>query len=569
MNAVQRYRERRILRLERRFGEYHGHVRFDADDEETNNGGGNSSGGHGNTRIPYGLCQREGIKIQPNWTPKDAWDALAGKGYSASDVYKELRETGKVPQGKPKEPEKPKLDKKQIDAALKFYSVKKREVNKLKREFKAADKELDEARIEKAVYEKRTDFYLKQIEGLEAKLDQTSDHAEKEKIQKELDENRTKFSKADNDRSDATERWGELTQKAEDMKRQIEDAEKSRKELGEQAFKAIESSPAYDGVMEYRALEEESRDINRQYENVSQTARLWNERLERFALDYEEAISKYGEKSDSAMFFKSRLEIYGKKAKEYEEKAARLRPSVEKYQNAMQKAKGDTSEKEWKKVYDTSIERDTVQEGTYDKLYEYGHKCQLNLKYVNPRKYAKIPTEEIIISKVGGGDETRGSCASLALAYLANKAGYDVLDFRGGKSTDIFARYCRWIAKDIGGRCESGTDDFAASKKVLDTVEDGKEYWFATGNHAAVVKRENGRLRYLELQTQSKNGWKELDEEVIRQRFKGKRRHKEWETTAVLIEADNLIGNPEVVSLLGYINTQGDKQKKGESGGAK
>jgi hypothetical protein len=53
-------------------------------------------GGHGNTKIPFGLCQREGIKVEPNWTPKDAWDALAGKGYSASEAYKELKETGKV-----------------------------------------------------------------------------------------------------------------------------------------------------------------------------------------------------------------------------------------------------------------------------------------------------------------------------------------------------------------------------------------------------------------------------------------------------------------------------------------
>ena len=64
--------------------------RLDSDGES--DGGGR----HGNNRIPYGLCQREGIDIQPGWTPKDAWNALEGKGYSASSVYKELKETGKV-----------------------------------------------------------------------------------------------------------------------------------------------------------------------------------------------------------------------------------------------------------------------------------------------------------------------------------------------------------------------------------------------------------------------------------------------------------------------------------------
>lgn len=63
----------------------------DADDDE-----GNGGGSHGNTKIPFGLCQREGIKVQPGWTPQDAWNALEGKGYNAKETYKELKETGKV-----------------------------------------------------------------------------------------------------------------------------------------------------------------------------------------------------------------------------------------------------------------------------------------------------------------------------------------------------------------------------------------------------------------------------------------------------------------------------------------
>lgn len=99
MNAVEQYRLNRIRRLEKKYGKYHGPSRFDDDDDGNkngNNGGGSKSGGHGNTRIPYGLCQREGIAIQRDWTPADAWKALEGKGYSASGVYKELRATGKV-----------------------------------------------------------------------------------------------------------------------------------------------------------------------------------------------------------------------------------------------------------------------------------------------------------------------------------------------------------------------------------------------------------------------------------------------------------------------------------------
>ena len=83
--AVYDYRERRDQRWI---------ARMDAEEEENSNDGG--GGGHGNTKIPFGLCLREGIKVDPNWTPKDAWDALAGKGYSAGEVYKSLKETGKV-----------------------------------------------------------------------------------------------------------------------------------------------------------------------------------------------------------------------------------------------------------------------------------------------------------------------------------------------------------------------------------------------------------------------------------------------------------------------------------------
>ena len=78
---VKAYRERRDRRMT--------HKRIDAEEEER-------KGGHGNTHIPFGLCQREGIAVQPGWTPRDAWSALKGKGYDIGSVYRELRETGKV-----------------------------------------------------------------------------------------------------------------------------------------------------------------------------------------------------------------------------------------------------------------------------------------------------------------------------------------------------------------------------------------------------------------------------------------------------------------------------------------
>ena len=75
-DAVERFRVRREARLKGR-----------ADDDEER---------HGNTKIPFGLCQREGIEIDPSWTPRDAWAALADKGYSVALVYEDLRKNGYI-----------------------------------------------------------------------------------------------------------------------------------------------------------------------------------------------------------------------------------------------------------------------------------------------------------------------------------------------------------------------------------------------------------------------------------------------------------------------------------------
>lgn len=70
--------------------------RTDAPDDEengnnNNGGGGSSGGGHGNTKLPFGLCKRFGIEIGEGWGPKEAWDALAGKGITAEGAYERLK----------------------------------------------------------------------------------------------------------------------------------------------------------------------------------------------------------------------------------------------------------------------------------------------------------------------------------------------------------------------------------------------------------------------------------------------------------------------------------------------
>ena len=79
MNAVDRFRIRRDRRINAR-------KRLD-DEEEANNGGGKKGGGHGNTKLPYGLCLREGIEIGKDWSPRDAWGALADKGITPAGEF--------------------------------------------------------------------------------------------------------------------------------------------------------------------------------------------------------------------------------------------------------------------------------------------------------------------------------------------------------------------------------------------------------------------------------------------------------------------------------------------------
>lgn len=79
-DAVKRFRERRSMRLK-------GRVRKD---DEENNLNQPSGGNHGNTRLPYGLCQKYGIEVGSGWSPRDAWDALAGKGITPGGEFARL-----------------------------------------------------------------------------------------------------------------------------------------------------------------------------------------------------------------------------------------------------------------------------------------------------------------------------------------------------------------------------------------------------------------------------------------------------------------------------------------------
>ena len=199
------------------------------------------------------------------------------------------------------------------------------------------------------------------------------------------------------------------------------------------------------------------------------------------------------------------------------------------------------------------------------------------VEYNEVRKLQKELTTEQIIKKLGGGDQTKGSCSSLAFAYIGNRNGYDVLDFRGGISTEIFAtaRNIVEIANldGIESKVIKRANDYKAVKELLTFVEEKKEYYLETGKHAAIIRIGNRGFEYLELQSETENGFKKLDSSVLKTRFGCQTSYSvsgiKFEKSNVLIEVDSCKNSEEFKNLLGYINTAKDKQNKGEGGYAK
>ena len=165
---------------------------------------------------------------------------------------------------------------------------------------------------------------------------------------------------------------------------------------------------------------------------------------------------------------------------------------------------------------------------------------------------------------------TEGSCSSLAFAYAGNVAGYDVLDFRGGKSRLYFSlrSTVEMIAEipEIKSTILEGTNDIEAARQLLSGLEDGKEYYLAVGNHAAIVRKCGGSFQYLELQHPANgNGWHTLDTSILQKRFVCIEARSN-PCTSILMDVDSMANSSEFCSILGFINTAEETQRKGESG---
>ena len=195
-----------------------------------------------------------------------------------------------------------------------------------------------------------------------------------------------------------------------------------------------------------------------------------------------------------------------------------------------------------------------------------------NIEHRSVDLFPKSLSSDEIVSRLGGGDLTKGSCSSLAFAYIGNRGGLDVLDFRDGASRSFFAKSMniRSVVEAVNGTVIQEYSDFKAANALFKQVESGKEYYFCTGSHAAVVRKVNDSMEYLELQSATNNGWHPLEKQTLKWRFSAKMSrtyhgHK-YKCNSCLCDAELLQKDKGYRELLGFINTSADKQVKGTKG---
>lgn len=195
------------------------------------------------------------------------------------------------------------------------------------------------------------------------------------------------------------------------------------------------------------------------------------------------------------------------------------------------------------------------------------------IEHIKVRRLEKALSSEEIIQKLAGGDETEGSCASLALAYMANRNGLDVTDFRGGDSRKWFSQG-GWDIKGFNGVKTEEYMDYSGAKAathLLKEMDPDREYILSVGYHSAVVRKDGkNSYQYLEMQNGSggKNGWHKLNAKSLHDRF-GAKTSKKWREDAYLFDVDIPSDDNEFAYYMGYLNTASDKQQKSSAGFAK
>lgn len=193
-------------------------------------------------------------------------------------------------------------------------------------------------------------------------------------------------------------------------------------------------------------------------------------------------------------------------------------------------------------------------------------------------KNTKPLTQQEIIDILAGNDKTDGSCASVGFAYIGQKNGYDVRDFRGGLSMEQFREWGNLteLTQMDGLKIlkAKGASSTTVAKRLLKQCELGKEYYLCTGRHASIVRKTNDGYEYLELQSNQQRGWTKFDKKLdytLNWRFGCTKTSQPWhELYDFMIDLDgSQFKEKDLQKMLGYINTDASKEMKGVGGSIK
>ena len=196
-----------------------------------------------------------------------------------------------------------------------------------------------------------------------------------------------------------------------------------------------------------------------------------------------------------------------------------------------------------------------------------------NVAYNPVKNHTLQITDEEIISALSGGDRTSGSCASLGLAYIGQKQGWDILDFRGGESQKFFAASLNLMqlsrSEGLKVLTTEGKTALTVGNRLLKQCETGKEYYLSVGRHVSIVRKlEDGKLQYLELQSALNSGWTDFNEDprfTLSSRFGCSSGLPSVGDFMIDIDESDF-ATDDFKSLLGYINTAESEQRKGQYG---
>lgn len=205
----------------------------------------------------------------------------------------------------------------------------------------------------------------------------------------------------------------------------------------------------------------------------------------------------------------------------------------------------------------------------------------LEVEYNPVKDLQRELTFDEIVDKLSGGDMTQGSCVSLALSYIGNRCGLDVTDYRGGKSREFFSRnpHTRKLLSAAGIKMEvhEVVKEAKGTADILIGLPLNKEYYLSTGTHAAIVRRTDSGLEYLEMQSSVKNGWMPFNKygtiiKTLQKRFGCRLSADKYGflSKVTIAEVDSFKSRKsDLKEALGYINTSKDGQKKGSWGSEK